>query len=266
MAAVILRLFVSLLGSVEGSDLRFVAYGSDLLLDVNKAAVGTEDDFNWRFNNTDNIVKYNYGSNPRVSTKYKHRANFFAENFFLLLRNMQHNDSGNYKAVAIGLEQETTLAEYTVRVQDRVSPVKLTITPNDPSFCNFTTTCRTVDSLINGTFHCVNQICHLLKQTDLKDSSLMVYVDEGSIICNHSNHVNWEQDAKAVESLCEKETAHNRTTAIVSIVRITLVALLVVVGTLTVSILTCKKKSKLLETVYEVPPPQPGNGITEDFL
>ncbi|MEQ2173215.1 hypothetical protein GOODEAATRI_029661, partial [Goodea atripinnis] len=49
---------------------------------------------------------------------------------------------------------------------------------------------------------------------------------------------------------------HNRTTAIVSIVRITLVALLVVVGTLTVSILTCKKKSKLVQTVYEVPPPQ----------
>ncbi|XP_047223985.1 uncharacterized protein LOC124869860 isoform X2 [Girardinichthys multiradiatus] len=85
---------------------------------------------------------------------------------------------------------------------------------------------------------------------------MLVYVDESSIICNHSNHVSWEQDAEAVDCFCEKETAHNRTTAIVSIVRITLVALLVVVGTLTVSILTCKKKSKLLETVYEVPPPQ----------
>ncbi|MEQ2307830.1 hypothetical protein AMECASPLE_022181 [Ameca splendens] len=59
-----------------------------------------------------------------------------------------------------------------------------------------------------------------------------------------------------VVSLLGSVEAHNRTTAIVSIVRITLVALLVVVGTLTVSILTCKKKCKLLETVYEVPPPQ----------
>ncbi|MEQ2230950.1 hypothetical protein ILYODFUR_034455, partial [Ilyodon furcidens] len=162
---------------------------------------------------------------------------------------------GVYKAVSSG-EKDTTAAEYTIRVQDRVSPVNLTVTPNDPSFCNFTATCRTTDSLISGTFQCENRTCRLLKQTDLKNSSLLVYIDEGSIICNHSNHVSWEQDAKAVESLCEKETAHNRTTAIVSIVRITLVALLVVVGTLTVSILTCKKKSKLLETVYEVPPPQ----------
>ncbi|MED6288936.1 hypothetical protein CHARACLAT_031319 [Characodon lateralis] len=139
---------------------------------------------------------------------YKDRVKFFAQNYSLLLRNVQHSDSGDYKAVASG-EEETFVAVYTIRVQDRVSPVKLTVTPNDPSCCNFTATCRTVDSLIRGTFQCDNQTCRLLKQTDLKNTSLTVYVEKNSIICNHSNNVSKEQDAKAVESLCEKKTIPN---------------------------------------------------------
>ncbi|MEQ2312176.1 hypothetical protein AMECASPLE_028161, partial [Ameca splendens] len=190
------------------SDPLFVAPGSDLLLDVNKAAVGTEDDFIWQFNNTDNIVKYNNGGHPIVSPKYKDRAEFFAQNFSLLLRNVQHSDSGNYKAVANG-EKHRIIAEYPVIVQDRVSAVNLTVTPDDPSFCNFTATCRTVDSLISGTFQCEKRTCRLLNQTDLKNSSLLVYVDEGSIICNHSNHVSWEQDTKTVGPICEKKTVPN---------------------------------------------------------
>ncbi|XP_047223984.1 uncharacterized protein LOC124869860 isoform X1 [Girardinichthys multiradiatus] len=209
MAAVILLLVVSLLGSVEGSDLRYVAPGSDLRLDVNQFAVGANDDLIWKFNITLNIVRFESSSNPKFYKTYKDRAEFFAQNYSLLLRNVQHSDSGDYKAVASG-EEYITVAEYTVRVQDRVSAVKLTVTPNDPSFCNFTATCRTVDSLISGTFHCVNQTCHLLKQTDLKNSSMLVYVDEGSIICNHSNHVSWEQDAEAVEFLCEKKTGKRK--------------------------------------------------------
>ncbi|MEQ2230884.1 hypothetical protein ILYODFUR_033847 [Ilyodon furcidens] len=100
----------------DGSDPLSVAPGSDLLLDVNKTAVGTEDDFFWRFNNIDNIVKYNNGGHPIVSPKYKDRAEFFAQNYSLLLRNVQHSDSGNYKAVANG-EKRRIIAGYPVIVQ-----------------------------------------------------------------------------------------------------------------------------------------------------
>ncbi|MEQ2227309.1 hypothetical protein ILYODFUR_036371, partial [Ilyodon furcidens] len=138
--------------------------------------------------------------------------------------NVQHSDSGDYKAVASG-QEETIVLGYTIRVQDRVSAVNLTVTPNDPSFCNFTATCRTVDSLINGTFHCENRTCHLLKQTDLKDSFLSVYVEKNSIICNHSNNVSLEQDAEAIKFLCEKETVPN--TAVIAGISAAVVVVLV---------------------------------------
>ncbi|PWA30031.1 hypothetical protein CCH79_00009723, partial [Gambusia affinis] len=70
-------------------------------------------------------------------------------------------------------------------------------------FCNFTVTCKTVDSQINGTFQCENKTCRLLDQTHQKDSSLKISVKESSIICNHSNQVSWEKDEKNVSPLCE---------------------------------------------------------------
>uniref|UniRef100_A0A3B3TQ92 Immunoglobulin subtype domain-containing protein n=1 Tax=Poecilia latipinna TaxID=48699 RepID=A0A3B3TQ92_9TELE len=179
---------------------RLVASGSDLLLEAKTAEVGPGEQFMWRFNTTSNLVKFRLGSEPLI--KYKERTVFSKQNYSLLLKNMQHSDSGNYKAVVSGLE-EKTVTEYTIRVQ--VSPVTLTVTPTNPGCYNFTVTCRTVDSQINGTFQCDNKTWCLLHQTHLKDSSLKVYVKESSVICNHSNQVSWKQDVKDVSSLCQKE-------------------------------------------------------------
>ncbi|MED6235345.1 hypothetical protein ATANTOWER_023752 [Ataeniobius toweri] len=257
MAVVVLLLLVSVLDSVKGSDLRFVAYGSDLLLDVNKSAVGTEDDFNWRFNTTYNIVKFKSPSKTIFHKTYKDRAEFFAQNYSLLLRNVQDSDSGDYKAVASG-EEETTLLGYTIRVQDRVSAVKLTVTPNDPSCGNFTAMCRTANSLISGTFQCDNQTCCLLKQTDLKDSFLLVYVEKNSIICNHSNNVSWEQDAKAVEFLCEKETVPN--TAVIAGISAAVVVGLV--GCVFMLFRFCKRKRRS-NTGHDIPEDKPNHPLYE---
>ncbi|KAK5611948.1 hypothetical protein CRENBAI_005365 [Crenichthys baileyi] len=257
MAVVVLLLLVSVLDTVKGSDLRFVANGSDLLLDVNKAAVGTEDDFIWRFNTTFNIVKFKSPSKPIVHNKYKDRAQFFAQNYSLLLRNVQHSDSGQYKAVASG-QEDTTVVGYTIRVQDRVSAVKLIVTPNDPSNCNFTATCKTVDSLISGAFQCDNQTCHLLKQTDLKNTSLTVYVEKNSIICNHSNNVSWKQDAKAVEFLCEKEAVPN--TAVIAGISAGVVVGLV--GCVFMLFKLCKRKRRS-NTGHDIPEDKPQHNLYE---
>ncbi|MEQ2234315.1 hypothetical protein ILYODFUR_030655, partial [Ilyodon furcidens] len=168
-------------------------------------------------------------------------------------------DSGDYKAVA-SKKKDTIVAEYTIRVQGRVSAVKLTVTPNDPSCCNFTATCRTVDSLIRGTFQCDNQTCHLLKQTDLKNTSLTVYVDEGSIICNHSNNVSLEQDAKAVKFLCEKETVPN--TAVIAGISAGVVVGLVGLGCIFMLFRFCKRKRRS-NTGHDISEDKPNHNLCE---
>uniref|UniRef100_A0A3B3TRR7 Immunoglobulin subtype domain-containing protein n=1 Tax=Poecilia latipinna TaxID=48699 RepID=A0A3B3TRR7_9TELE len=180
--------------------LKFVKSGSNLLLEVKTNEFGEDYIFFWKFNNSDNLVRFIPSSN--TTTLFVERIDFFQHNYSLLLRNVQHKNTGNYKATANG-KTEKTVAEYTVIVQDPVSPVKLTVTCIDPNFYNFTATCITVDSQINGTYQCDNKTCHLLNQTHLKDSSLNVYVKESSIFCNHSNEVSWKQDEKPFHSLCK---------------------------------------------------------------
>uniref|UniRef100_A0A3B3YGF1 Ig-like domain-containing protein n=1 Tax=Poecilia mexicana TaxID=48701 RepID=A0A3B3YGF1_9TELE len=211
----------------------FVASGSDLLLEAKTAEVGPGEQFMWRFNTTSNLVKFRLGSEPLI--KYKERTVFSKQNYSLLLRNMQHSDSGNYKAVVSGLE-EKTVTEYTVIVQDRVSPVNLTVTPIDRRFHNFTVTCRTVDSQINGTFQCNNKTCHLLNQTHLNDSSLKIYVEEHLIICNHSNKVSRKKDEKNVSSIYQKPPVINTATK----VGISVGALALVVVSISFVVIKCK--------------------------
>uniref|UniRef100_A0A3B5QSX3 Immunoglobulin subtype domain-containing protein n=1 Tax=Xiphophorus maculatus TaxID=8083 RepID=A0A3B5QSX3_XIPMA len=176
---------------------RFVRSGSNLLLEAKTTDLGKNEEFIWKFNNTINLVKFRHGVDPFI--KYVQRTVFSKENYSLELRNMQHSDTGNYKEIISGGEDKT-VAEYTVIVQ-----VKLTVTPSDPGCYNFTVTCKTVDSQISGSYQCDNISCHLLPHTHLKVSSLKVYVEQSSIICNHSNQVSWEKDVKNVSSLCENQ-------------------------------------------------------------
>ncbi|XP_023191326.1 uncharacterized protein LOC111608940 [Xiphophorus maculatus] len=246
MAVVVLLFLISLLDSAEGAENRFVKSGSNLLLEAKTTDLG-ENEFIWKFNTTDNLVKFKSGGQPAIF--YVERTVFSKENYSLLLRNMQHSDTGNYKEIISGLKDKI-VAEYTVIVQDPVSPVNLTVTPSDPSYCNFTATCRIKDSQISGSFQCENKTCRLVDQTHLKVSSLNVFVKESSIICNHSNQVSWEKDVKNVSSLCENPPVLNTA----AIVGITFGALLLVVVSIMCSVLIimCKRK-RSANTVYEVP-------------
>lgn len=183
-------------------------HGSDLILDVNTAAASKGDLFFWRYNNTVNVVRLLHNNEPIINDIYKGRADFLKQNYSLLLRNVRHNDSGNYKAIRSDNEDKT-IAEYTVRVQDRVSPVKLTLNSTEPESSNFTAECKTVDSQISAIFQCQNTTCHLLHQTDLKDSILNIYIQNSFVTCNHSNHVSWETDVKDFASLCMKQKVTN---------------------------------------------------------
>uniref|UniRef100_A0A3Q2E3I6 Immunoglobulin domain-containing protein n=1 Tax=Cyprinodon variegatus TaxID=28743 RepID=A0A3Q2E3I6_CYPVA len=181
------------------SETRFVKKGSDLLLDVDTIQKGFV--FTWKCN-SDVVVIFPGGSEPSVKGKYQGRASFFKQNYSLVIRNMQHEDSGNYIATATGFK-ERIVADYRVTVQ--VSPVNLTINSFDAQYCNFTATCKVVDSEVSGNYRCYNQTCHPLTKPDLKDSLMTVYVQEGSVVCNHSNYVSWTNDTQPFVSLCKNK-------------------------------------------------------------
>ncbi|XP_051260349.1 uncharacterized protein LOC127365853 [Dicentrarchus labrax] len=108
---------------------------------------------------------------------------------------------------------------------DAVSPVELKVdsVSNSSDSCNLTVTCSTQDSHISSTFRCDTKTCSQEggEQSEVTTSgaSLHVYLVDHSIICNHSNQVNWTKDIEMTEHLCPQhavaEQPHNNIIAIV---------------------------------------------------
>uniref|UniRef100_A0A3Q2WHF5 Immunoglobulin V-set domain-containing protein n=1 Tax=Haplochromis burtoni TaxID=8153 RepID=A0A3Q2WHF5_HAPBU len=149
-------------------------------------------DLLWKFNYSNNIAKHVFNNDPVVFDNYEGRAELFGQNDSLLVKNVQHNDSGDYTAVTIsGKEQK--VAEYKVIVQ--VDPVS-----NSSDSCDLTVTCSTVDFNISSSFRCDGKNCSHAGAKNLKAtkffSSLIVYLQQDTIFCNHSNQVSWNETKK----------------------------------------------------------------------
>uniref|UniRef100_A0A3P9KBI9 Immunoglobulin subtype domain-containing protein n=2 Tax=Oryzias latipes TaxID=8090 RepID=A0A3P9KBI9_ORYLA len=202
--AILLLFFLLDSNEAKGSEL-FMEQGIDLLLDVNGSVELTDEhDLFWKYNNV-KMAKFSSNSKPVIYNPYKERAEVFPNNFSLVLKNVQHSDSGIYKAV-LSSSTDHTKVEYNVKVQDPVSPVNLTvIASNSTSFlCERTVICRTVDSTIIKTFVCNKETCSQVDEEHATtiSSSLDVYIQEKHIICNHSNQVSWKQERIPISSVC----------------------------------------------------------------
>ena len=89
---------------------------------------------------------------------------------------------------------------------DKVDPPVLTVDSNtstaDP--CNMTVTCRTLNTSVSST--CNTTTCSQVGGDRggvvTSTAALLIYVSGGSIICNHSNQVNWANDTKEIKGLC----------------------------------------------------------------
>ncbi|CAK6983118.1 uncharacterized protein LOC128369698 [Scomber scombrus] len=186
----------------------FVQKGKNLHLDVNKPVVLVEyTEFKWTINNTCNVVRLFPDNTTRISDSYKGRVEFYVQNHSLLLKNVQHSDSGDYTALITG-EKNQRVAEYNVIIQDPVSPVQLSVNSvsNSTESCNLTVTCSTEDSLISSTFRCDNQTCNQeggeQSENTTSGSSLRVYLLNDFIICNHSNQVSWTSNMTEIQHFC----------------------------------------------------------------
>ncbi|XP_060901371.1 uncharacterized protein LOC132979517 [Labrus mixtus] len=147
------------------------------------------------------------GIEPSFPESYKSRAEFSAQNHSLLLKNVQKRDSGVYRARVSGASI-SDVVEYSVTVLDPVSGVKLTVKLCSSDSTNVTVICSTEDSLINSTFTCDTQTCSHEggEQAEIitPGASLDVYLENGSVICNHSNQVSSTRDIQKIEDLCMK--------------------------------------------------------------
>ncbi|XP_006792429.1 uncharacterized protein LOC102798437 [Neolamprologus brichardi] len=208
---VLFALFLFYIIEIQGLQHVFVLHGKDLHLDIEKPfKLDEQTDLFWKFNSSNNIAKCVFNNNPVVFNKYAGRAELFRPNCSLKLKNVQHNDSGDYKAVTISGEEQKVV-EYKVIVQ--VTPAKLTVESVSKSSdsCNLTVTCSTVDFNISSSFRCDGKNCCHAGEKDLKAtkyfSSLSVYLQQDTIFCNHSNQVSWNETKKVLKSYCETKTA-----------------------------------------------------------
>ncbi|KAK7944917.1 hypothetical protein WMY93_000645 [Mugilogobius chulae] len=157
----------------------------------------------------------------RNDADYKHRVEFSRQNLSLILRKVTFADSGLY-SVAVSRKSDETVAMFEVTVQAPVSAVSLSVSSvsSRSESCNFTVICQTELFGISCSFTCDNNTCENKHSAHAHygPSSLHLYLSDLSIICNHSNHVNWNQDTDDVRQVCfTNQTAPEQQGAVLSV-------------------------------------------------
>ncbi|XP_051809272.1 uncharacterized protein LOC127535404 [Acanthochromis polyacanthus] len=190
-----------------GSSAVFVKKGEDVLLEVPKSfAPQQKDILIWRFNVRDTLVRFIPGIEPDIFDNYTGRVS--VTNYSVKLKNLQAADSGVYDAQVSGA-RERIIAEYSVTVQDPVSPVELNVDSvlSRSDFCIINATCRTVDSDISSSFRCIYQTCNQdggeQSETTNSGASLRINLSNVLIFCNHSNQVSWTEIMTEIHDFCK---------------------------------------------------------------
>ncbi|XP_026852085.2 SLAM family member 5-like isoform X2 [Electrophorus electricus] len=142
--------------------------GSFVQFDIRNQGHQFEELF-WTFNENNTIIIY-YEENRKTKlySAYEGRVEFNKEIHSLILKNLQKNDSGLYKATATG-EQQKEVAEF------RLSVV--------------------------GRDHSITSSCEEKEVISWVDFALSLSVSGSLAICNHSNPVSWKNTSVAMNQL-----------------------------------------------------------------
>ncbi|XP_053739865.1 uncharacterized protein LOC128769855 [Synchiropus splendidus] len=203
-----LCLFLSLTVPASEAETVFVKTGEDLRLagpgpvDLSKLEL-----FFWRYNRSTRIVRLSAGGEPVIFPAYEGRAEFVKETHSLLVRRVNHGDSGDYTAV-IAESEERVVARYRVQVLDPVSPVQLKVVSF--SLSEDTYVLNVTWGPITSSFTCYCKTFRLdggQQEVYLSGSTYRIYHQNSNIICNHSNQVSWTNDTMQILDFCSATAA-----------------------------------------------------------
>ncbi|XP_076837864.1 SLAM family member 5-like [Brachyhypopomus gauderio] len=178
----------------------FKLTGSSVQFDILNQGPRFEELF-WTFNESNTLmIYYEINNKTKLYSAYKDRVEFSEEFHTLVLKNLQKNDSGLYKATTTGEEQKD-VAEYKLFVLDPVEDPVLIPVPQQPSndTCNVTIICRGHDRSITSS--CYNETCEEKEVTSQVDFALSLSVSAGYVICNHSNPVSWKNTSMELNQI-----------------------------------------------------------------
>ncbi|XP_053508265.1 SLAM family member 5 [Ictalurus furcatus] len=160
--------------------------------------------------------------------------------------NLQKNDSGLYEA-EVSHNEKATIAKYQLYVLDPVEDPVLNVSLHQSNgTCNVTLTCEAQNLSI--THLCYNDNCDMKNVETCGNSSLsiLLYVSNSFIICNHSNPVSWKHytlKMEKVKHLCpskedneklmDSETSWTAIIMIIIIIIIIVIIIVVLVGCVT---------------------------------
>ncbi|XP_073348010.1 uncharacterized protein [Pagrus major] len=209
----------------------FVQKGEDVMLNLTEADDLENSAVIWNFNNKSSnevsiLVRWFLRTEPKVSPDYTGRIEFTVKKYCVKLKNLQETDSGVYTGQVFGGVDVQTRAEYSVTVQDPVSPVKLTVdsVSSSSDSCNLTVTCSTQDSHISSIFTCDTKTCSQeggeRSEVTTSGASLRVYLVHDSITCNHSNQVSWTKDVTKIQDFCSQHDGSECVSAGISVCRL----------------------------------------------
>ncbi|XP_023191337.1 uncharacterized protein LOC111608943 isoform X2 [Xiphophorus maculatus] len=147
----------------------------------------------------------------------------------------QTSDSGLYSAKVIGDKHNDIVIPFNIRFQDPVSPVGLKVISE--SSCK--ATCSTDDDEINCIFECDDKSCRLVggegSKVTKSGATLSLYQSNGSIICNHSNQVNWTQNKTEIQPCLRSEGSTKQTALIAGVTGLVVAAI--------IGVCYCKKRN-----------------------
>nr|XP_015195449.1 PREDICTED: uncharacterized protein LOC107076347 isoform X2 [Lepisosteus oculatus] len=141
----------------------------------------------WRSGNN-NIVEYtNNTDSVLFYPKYKNKAQFEKKDYSLRIGHLEEGNIGLFKAVMIDINGiDTTVAEYSIVIQEKVSPPALLV--NKSEFCSFLVMCST-DGAESSTYSCRQSHCTEITANYSRSPALLIDVstDGRSVVCNVSN-------------------------------------------------------------------------------
>uniref|UniRef100_A0AAY4A5G8 Immunoglobulin V-set domain-containing protein n=1 Tax=Denticeps clupeoides TaxID=299321 RepID=A0AAY4A5G8_9TELE len=181
--------------------------GDSVTLDLQRPAETGITRITWIFNMNKDIVTY-FRSDGQMRIEdnyYKDKVLFNKANFSLLVKNLQKNDSGIYRAEGT---RSQVLAEYSLSVLEPVEAPVLTLVTywSTGDSCNVTVNCTGGDRSLMSS--CDSSFC-TPEGGASTDSTLSLSVRDDIIVCNHSNPVSWR--IQTIEmNLCYPQNRGNR--------------------------------------------------------